>query len=1225
MTRTVDRPFELIGDLPPARLAIQASAGTGKTYTLAALAARFIAERDVMASELLVVTFTRAATSELRSRIRDRLVEAATHLRSVLEGWSSSSPVDELLEHLAAADVEMRLDRLERAVVEFDAASITTIHGFASQVLGTLGTTSGTDLDAKLVDDIVEQATGACTDVLARASTQGHRAEALPTFNALYKATRVALNTPDLGITPQVGQPGATDQQVMLGELVQAAMALMGSRRRDAGLLSFDDILLELRRALDGPGRAAALDAIRTRFRVVLIDEFQDTDPVQWHIFSTLFGDAVAGGTESGGTGSGGTESGGTGSGGTGRGDTTLVLVGDPKQAIYAFRGANVHTYLSAVADGSGTVRRSLGTNFRSDAAVIESLDVLFDGATFGDDRIAFAPVQAAPAHRSRRLRTATGEVLPALSIRLALDAGLTRIKSGEIGVDPAERAIYADLAERVRELLETAVIPDPEAQDEGAAPTVAVRPSHVAVLVRTGTEATAVQRALLGHGIPAVLARGGSVLRSPAAEQWRWLLEALVRPSDPARARTFALSWFAGRSANWIDGASDDALGELQDQLHQWSDTLLSHGVVEFVRRVWSDSGVVARVLARSDGDRAVTDLDHIGELLQTAAPNGRASVAGLLSALESDPIPEIDEELDDDVAARRIESEAHAVKIMTVWVAKGLQFPIVCCPTLWRQKSGPTIYEDPDTGRRTFDVVIPTESKWPDKAGAADRLRLAEQERDGENLRLLYVALTRAQHHTIVWWTRARGANTSALARVLFARDGSRLDPGQFHAPKVALPDDGDALDTLGPLIERAGGTMVAEVHGRPPRPAGTWSDPAAGTPTAALVRAELDRVPDRSLHRWSFTAITSRASRSGDPFDTTLGDGGADDELAPADDGDLPDRAGDRADGASPSDGSGRAGSSEPEPTALTLFPELHDPPPGPSASPAPPSPLAMLPAGAEFGTFVHSLLEEVDFATDHLDDELRTRIDRQLRRRAIDLTPVGVGHATADDGRRLVVAGLRAAIETPLGPIADGRRLRDLGRADRLDEMSFELRLGQAGTRPTDRDIGRLVSEHLEVGDRLRPWATALAAGAFDVQLAGHLTGSIDAVLRVPGRDGRPRFVVVDYKTNRLTPRGVTPAPDDYSAVAMTIAMAEHHYPLQALLYAVALHRYLRWRLPAYDPRVHLGGAAYLFLRGMTGARARTGTGQAHGVFSWPIPPALVIELSDLLDGRPVVPS
>jgi len=193
-----------------------------------------------------------------------------------------------------------------------------------------------------------------------------------------------------------------------------------------------------------------------------------------------------------------------------------------------------------------------------------------------------------------------------------------------------------------------------------------------------------------------------------------------------------------------------------------------------------------------------------------------------------------------------------------------------------------------------------------------------------------------------------------------------------------------------------------------------------------------------------------------------------------------------------------------------------------------------------------------------------------------------------------------------------------RLADIGPGDRLTEVSFDLRLADHGPPPSVGEMGAVVLDHLEAGDPLTGWATGLAEGAIEATLAGHLTGSIDLVVRVPGGPAGPRFVVADYKTNALHPRGQAVGAADYGADRLVAAMEEHDYPLQALLYSVALHRYLRWRMPGYRPDAHLGGIAYLFLRGMTG-RAGVAGGPA-GVFEWAVPPGLVVELSELLGGR-----
>jgi exodeoxyribonuclease V beta subunit len=279
-----------------------------------------------------------------------------------------------------------------------------------------------------------------------------------------------------------------------------------------------------------------------------------------------------------------------------------------------------------------------------------------------------------------------------------------------------------------------------------------------------------------------------------------------------------------------------------------------------------------------------------------------------------------------------------------------------------------------------------------------------------------------------------------------------------------------------------------------------------------------------------------------------------------------------------------------------------------------------PLGPLPAGASFGTLVHALLEVVDFGAPDLGDQLSTALERLEERFPVDLTPVPTPEWTGISGRALLIDGLRAALETPLGRPFGGKRLADLRPEHRLNELTFDLRLGEGGHHPTGRDIGNLVLDHLGTDDPVRTWARQLADGSIDVELAGYLTGSIDLVARVEAADGSRSFVVADYKSNLLTPRGLTPAAEDYAPRRLARAMADHHYPLQALLYSVALHRYLRWRVRDYRPSEDLAGAAYLFVRGMTGPDVATSGGQPHGVFDWPIPWTLVSDLSDLLDGR-----
>ena len=1158
--------FEVADPLPRGKLAIQASAGTGKTYTLADLATRFIAEGRASASELLIVTFTRAATDELRSRVRDRVVGAVAHLAS----GHPAPDGDALLSLLSEQGDGDQLARLQRAVSDFDAATVTTIHGFAKQVLGALGVSAGADPDARLDADSTRLIRDTCADVLIGAAVDGGRPDLLPDLETLFEATELVDGRPDLDLVPLPGQAGAAPSHLLLRQLVERSVALVALRRRQSGTLSFDDVLTQLRDALCGPGGESAVATLRSRFRVALIDEFQDTDPVQWKILSTLFD-----GPDSG---------------------AALVLVGDPKQAIYAFRGADVHTYLRAVEDGPATSRRSLLTNWRSDDSVLTSLNVLFDGATFGSPDIPFVPVGEAAVNRGRYLRGDDGEPLPALSLRLAVDTGITRQKNNDqlLLTGPATKAVYADLVNETARLLDHGLLPDTDTDTgAGTGDGRPVRPPDIAVLVGRHADAADIHAALAERGIPAVVARGGSVLESQAADHMRWLLHALGRPADPHRVRMYALSWFAGRRAAEVATLSETEMESMQEQLRQWSEMLGTHSIADTFARIWSESGVVPRVLGAADGDRNMTDLDHLVELLEGLAAGGRSGVAGLLSVLDTEPQREDDTEVDGDVSARRIASEAASVQIMTVWAAKGLEFPIVLLPTLWRAppEHESVVYVDPDTGRRTFDLS--RGAGWPDEDGALIRRRLAADESAGERLRLLYVAMTRAQHRTVVWWAQAQRSAESALAHVLFARRGEAIDPDAFGATKVPVPDDREARAYFDPLVAAARGTVaVSVVEEAPDRPE-RWAPPTGDRPEPELGAAVLDRLPDRRRQRWSFSAIVDHASvERFDPHDASMADRGAGDEQEPT----GPDHevggqgftlqaAG--TDGATV-DGGGAA------------------------------SPLADLPAGTAFGTMVHSVLEEVDFHSDRLEEELDEAVERQLRWRSVDLTPLIPEGSSVEQGRSLLIDGLRLAIQTPLGRVCGGMRLADIGPGDRLTEVSFDLRLADHGPPPSVGEMGAVVLDHLGDGDPLTGWATGLAEGAIEATLAGHLTGSLDLVVRVPGGPAGPRFVVADYKTNALHPRGQAVGPADYGADRLVAAMEEHDYPLQALLYSVALHRYLRWRMPGYRPDAHLGGIAYLFLRGMTG-RAGVAGGPA-GVFEWAVPPGLVVELSELLGGR-----
>ena len=1174
--------FQLHDPLPRGRLAIEASAGTGKTYALSTLAARYVAEAGVPIGEVLIVTFTRAAAAELKDRVRARLAEFAKILAA------DEAPAEPLPLQVWSTQRELRLARVETALTDFGSAAITTIHGFAQQVLGTLGATLGVDPDAALVDDTVALVTQVATDLLvAEAVGERHPSEDVPPLPELVAMARLAMGNPGAELVPGPEPAGSSPAAALRRRLVDAVVDEVARRRRAAGSQSFDDLLVRLRDAVvDESTGGAARHSLRARYRAVLIDEFQDTDPVQWEIFDAVVGAVSPPPTDPRGSD--------PRHGGPHHDGPDLVLVGDPKQAIYAFRGANVHTYLSA-AHRSDTERRNLGTNWRSDPGVLHANQVLLDGATFGASDIGFHPVGHAPDHEGRSIRHRDGSPLPAMEVRLMDGPGLPQAKRGDCVLAGADAAVFRDLAGYLRDLLDTAEIPD--AKSGLSRP---LRPDDIAVLVAANREALQVQAALGRLDIPAVIARGGDVLGSEAASQWHRLLAAVERPADVRRARSAALSWFGGWDAAHVVAAAELELAAVQQALHDWATHLSSRGVAAFVGRVRAETGVAARVLARTDGDRAMTDLDHVAELLVTAG-GSRPSPAALLARFEQLSAGSDDGDPEADLAARRVESDSAAVQIMTTFVAKGLEFPVVCCPSLWQPrgaKADDLVWWDDQRGRRMIDVS--QKAPWGDPDETAAHTAAAATEAVGTNLRVLYVALTRAQHHTAVWWLPRDKAGATGLARVLFARDeDAHIDPAVFHAATVGVPRGEAALAALQPLVDTAGGALAVRLVDDPGRDQTPWAGTRADEEPESMAAAELARRLDRNSARWSFTSISARsvhAARHGatapgddatgaavDPTDSSLGDAGAGDEHDVVEVHDLAE--------------AGTADSGTAQGVHLD---------PGVSVA----LPLGSISGGAGFGNLVHGVLELVDFTSDDLRTELADAVADRMQWNPWPVDP------------DVLVDGLDAVVHTPLGQLFAGRSLRQLDTVDRLDELEFDLTLGQAGRCATDAELGQLLVEHLRPDDPLRAWADRLASGPFNAILAGHLTGSIDLVARVRHPDGIDRFVVCDYKTNRLVGGEQVPTADLFHPRRLGHAMAEADYPLQALLYGVALHRYLRWRLPGYDPSVHLGGVGYLFVRGMVGPDTPTVDGVPQGLFEWHPPASLVVAASDLLDGRPV---
>jgi exodeoxyribonuclease V beta subunit len=1127
--------FDLSGPLPTGTTVLEASAGTGKTFTIAGLVARWVAETPLRLPQLLVVTFTRAATAELRDRVRQRIVTTADQLAD-LGGRRAPATDDPVLAALAADPRRRaeRVARLRRALTEIDVATISTIHGFCQHVLDGLGIASDLDREAELVDDLGELIEEVVDDVLV-ATYLEHGEEPRLSRDALLDLARVVVANPTTALVPDASTDPMSRLRLRLAARVRDEVAARARHRRQ---LSYDDLLTQLEGTLrDGQRGEAARQALRQRYRVTLIDEFQDTDPVQWSIVSRAFSDPDP------------------------SSQRALVLIGDPKQAIYAFRGADVHAYLDAARRSH--VRYQLGTCWRSDADLLSAFETLFSGASFGDEAITYRAVSAAPGNDEPRIehrqRTA------ALRLRLVPRhpaLGLWKNKPNAARVrDLIARDVAADI---VRLLTARACLLERD-RDGRAVASTTLDPRHIAVLVRTNAESVLVQEALRTVGVPAVIGGVDSVFGTPAADDWQRLLEALERPTSTSRIRALALTSWIGWTGDEVAAADDRDWEELHEDVHRWARLLVERNVATMLRTAMLQRHTRPRLLGQIGGERRLADLEHIGEVLHaatTAEHLGPTSLAGWLR----ERIGGAAREQQDD-RLRRLETDDEAVQVLTVHRSKGLEFPVVYCPYLWSSSAnvrGAPIFHD-DHGERHIDVGA------DDHPGFAESVRRAEEEARGEELRLLYVALTRAQHQVVAWYAPAGVPEWSGLGRLLLCRDREGRPLTGEPAP---LLDDEEVLAAASSLADRSSGTIaVEEVPADPP--SDTWVPEAP--PSRSLERARFERGLDSAWRRTSYSALTS--------LDDSSPTVGSETDEAVKDD---------EPDGFAPVAGDAPAANGGSRPAVIR----------------AAPLPLGDLPGGTGVGTLVHGVLERTDFAAADLPRELGAAVATELRRRRSDLDA------------SVLVAGLHAAIETPLGPAAGGLRLSSIGQRARRDEVAFELPLDRSpqGRSGTVADLAELLRTYLPGDDPLAGYADRIPGPLLARGLRGYLGGSIDLLFQRPAPDGHPIFHVVDHKTNRLGRWGDPLTLWDYRPAALAEAMVHGHYPIQALLYTVAVHRLLRWRLPDYDPATHLGSVLYLFLRGMTGPDAPDHDGQPFGVFAWRPPTPLIEATSDLLHGR-----
>ncbi|GLJ68897.1 exodeoxyribonuclease V beta subunit [Nocardioides luteus] len=1091
--------FDLTGPLPTGTTLIEASAGTGKTFTIGALVTRYVVEGVARLDEILAITFGRAASQELRDRVRSHLVDAERAFAATVAG-QRPTPLDahlELLLDVPEEEVRVRHERVRDALASFDGATIATTHQFCQLVLRSLGVAGDTDAGAELVDSLDELVVEVVDDLYLKWFGEVRERPPFGRDDALALA-RTAIEDPQSALAAAPDENPLAAARVRFAEAVREEVA---RRKQMRGVLSYDDLLCRLADALEDPS-APARSRMRQRWRIVLVDEFQDTDPVQWQVLSRAFD-----------------------------GHATLVLIGDPKQAIYAFRGGDVHTYLTAAR--TAKTQSTLDINWRSDEPLVKSLQVVLRGAALGSPEIVVHDVQAH--HTGSRL---VGAPHPApFRIRRVGRTGFKLTRGKMITAGAARNHIARDLAGDVAELLGSGATWCDEP----------VRAGDIAVIVAIRSHGLLVQRALQERGIPAVMAGGGDVFLTPAGEDWLALLQALDSPHRAPLVRAAGLSVFFGHTAAELDAGGEALTSRIADTLRGWGLLLRGRGVAALIEAA-EERGLTARVLQRTDGERLLTDVRHLGQLLHDISVRDSLGLPALLAWFQDERRRSAATE-----RPRRLDSDAAAVQIVTVHGSKGLQYPVVYLPFAYdffvRDPEVARFHDD--AGQRTIDVTGGG-AQW------AQHLARHQEEELGEELRDLYVALTRAQSQVVAWWAPTANTATGGLHRLLFGRG-----PGQAVVPDtVAVPSDEDAASLL-TNVSRHGGPVAEEAV-----PVAATA-PRREAPPGALAARPFTRDVDAEWRRTSYSGLIRvdegvAATTTSEPEVE-----GKDDEPGLAD-ADLP--------------------ASELE---LVETPEVQL------------SPMAELPKGAGFGSLVHAVLEHTDPEAPDLAEELLTRTREQLR-----WWPVA---ASAEE---LATAILPLNL-TPLGPLADGLTLAQIPLRDRLRELDFEIPLAGGDARGPGapdvrlRDLAPLLRTHLPADDPMVTYADRLEAPPLgDQTLRGYLTGSVDVVLRLPNG----RFVVVDYKTNFLGVEAM-----DYTQPKLAEAMLHSHYPLQALLYSAIVHRFLRWRLPGYDPEQHLGGVLYLYVRGMLGADTPVVDGIPTGVFTWQPPAALAVALSDLLDG------
>lgn len=1281
MSAIVSQPLDAFSlPMSGARL-IEASAGTGKTYTIANLYLRLLLgigePRPCTVEEILVVTFTNAATSELRDRIRRRVLEA---FKAVL-GQPTN---DAFLLQLVAAidDTAIALRQLDLALKTLDEAAIYTIHGFCQRILSDMAFESALLFESEFTLDDSEylelavadfwrahcyplssemaamvhakypspKALGAELRALIGArmanpknrpgsfnslaaeynqrlsrlrlawqrdsqasietlkklplngTSYGKAADDFPKLNAhalaldawaargqgeppIKAMQALAYNSIKLNKGGVLPEPHALPLLVQIGEFIEAHQGLIpaflllarddirarfAALKSQRNLMAPDDLLLTLAAALGhGPHSSAAGESapdaddntiakrlateVAARYPVALIDEFQDTDPLQFAIFNAIYRPE-----------------------GKARG---LLMIGDPKQAIYAFRGGDIHTYLGA--RRAASAHYSLGTNYRSSRPMVDAVNRLFMARerVFLTDEIPFEPVNAAD--RGNKTLLIDGNA-PGAALEIAL---LAEDPVKGLNKQTARTLMANDAAADIARLLTLAAEGRARLSDKSR-PLMA---KDIAVLVRDRNEAAFIKKALGERNIGAVFLSRDNVFATPEAKEMMHLLYALAHPRDEKRLRNAMATRLMGYTLSDIARVNqdEDRRAEELERFELWHQRWQKQGVMPALMAFADDTSLLQRLQSEEEAERRLTDFRHLCELLEQAS-SGLDGISALLGWYEQ----ALASPSGDEIQQLRLESEQNLVQIVTIHKSKGLEYGLCYIPFLSlardsRGKPSPLLYHE--ANGLVWDIEQTDEG-----------VEIYDAERLGEDLRLLYVALTRpiygcrlglANHSRMLKAGISSEVHKTALGYLL-GIDSKDCDGDALRAAAMRLAADSIAVveviendnralanvdsqqslnlaarvpDRRGEMSWRVGSYSALVAHSDADHSKPAHSKPAH-SPAAPATGSGLVSDPDSLRNSGALTAATGLLSSSSqsalfeDGMAATSQHPGASDESFS-----LEELSFNLASMSNP-----------PQPNQVPI--DLVDSKNGVLSSPADELPSRFsFPRGANAGSFMHQVLELIRF------DDVASTLPQVLPQA---MTQFGIDElwqpVLLDWYQDLMAAPLSNNEANPLS--APTFALQQLSHTNMLVEMEFYLPVTQLKARA--------------LGDLLALYRYRSDFG-FET-LNGMLKGFIDLTFCHDGR-----YYIADYKSNHL---GDSLAHYHYEA--MHSAIAEHHYDLQYLLYTLALHRLLRSRLADYDYERHFGGCYYLFLRGMSASAP------GSGVF-FDRPPKLLIDALDAL--------